>query len=248
MPSEPVSMAARSERMSPNRLPVTITSNCLGFLASCMAQLSAYMWVSSTSGYSASCRAVMVWRQSRPLSMTLAFSTLQTRPWRLRARSKATRPTRSISRRGVDLGVDAALGAVGQGLNAARLAEIDAADAFAHDHDVQAAHQFGLQRAAIRPARRTLSRGADWRTRASSLRRRSRPASGRMSKGTVSHFGPPTEPNSTASAASARATVASVTGTPCASIEAPPTRSSVISKLRALLVPAASPARAWPAP
>ena len=30
MPSEPVSMAAMSERMSPNRLSVTITSNCFG--------------------------------------------------------------------------------------------------------------------------------------------------------------------------------------------------------------------------
>jgi hypothetical protein len=41
MPSEPVSMAATSESMSPNRLSVTITSNCLGQRTSCMAQLSA---------------------------------------------------------------------------------------------------------------------------------------------------------------------------------------------------------------
>ena len=49
MPSEPVSMAAQSESMSPNRLSVTMTSNCLGRRTSCMAQLSAYMWSSSTS-------------------------------------------------------------------------------------------------------------------------------------------------------------------------------------------------------
>ena len=30
MPSEPVSIAATSDRMSPNRLSVTMTSNCLG--------------------------------------------------------------------------------------------------------------------------------------------------------------------------------------------------------------------------
>ena len=30
MPSEPVSIAATSDSMSPNRLSVTITSNCLG--------------------------------------------------------------------------------------------------------------------------------------------------------------------------------------------------------------------------
>src|SRR5712691_6780006 len=41
MPSEPVSIAAQSDRMSPNRLLVTITSNCLGLRTSCIAQLSA---------------------------------------------------------------------------------------------------------------------------------------------------------------------------------------------------------------
>ena len=44
MPSEPVSIAAQSERRSPNRLSLTITSNCLGWRTSCIAQLSAYMW------------------------------------------------------------------------------------------------------------------------------------------------------------------------------------------------------------
>ena len=67
-----------------------------------MAQLSAYMWLSATSGNSFAPNAVTNCRQSRPDSMTLAFSTLQTRPpfplaWRLRASSKATRATRSIS-------------------------------------------------------------------------------------------------------------------------------------------------------
>ena len=50
MPSEPVSIAAQSDRMSPNRLLVTITSNCFGLRTSCIAQLSAYMNDSSTSG------------------------------------------------------------------------------------------------------------------------------------------------------------------------------------------------------
>jgi hypothetical protein len=35
-PSEPVSIAATSDSMSPNRLSVTITSNCLGARTSCM--------------------------------------------------------------------------------------------------------------------------------------------------------------------------------------------------------------------
>ncbi|MNG27466.1 hypothetical protein D3C84_1125900 [compost metagenome] len=50
MPMEPVSMEASSDRMSPNMLSVTITSNCFGARTSCMAALSTYMWLSSTSG------------------------------------------------------------------------------------------------------------------------------------------------------------------------------------------------------
>ena len=41
MPSEPVSIAAMSDSMSPNRLSVTITSNCLGQRTSCMPPASA---------------------------------------------------------------------------------------------------------------------------------------------------------------------------------------------------------------
>ena len=47
---QPVSIDAWSDRMSPNRLSVTVTSNCLGARTSCMAALSTYMWLSSTSG------------------------------------------------------------------------------------------------------------------------------------------------------------------------------------------------------
>ena len=49
MPSEPVSIAATSDSMSPNRLSVTITSNCFGQRTSCMAPASAYMCESATS-------------------------------------------------------------------------------------------------------------------------------------------------------------------------------------------------------
>jgi hypothetical protein len=41
MPSEPVSIAAMSDSMSPNRLSVTITSNCFGQRTSCMPPASA---------------------------------------------------------------------------------------------------------------------------------------------------------------------------------------------------------------
>ena len=50
IPRLPVSIAAASDSRSPNRLSVTITSNCLGARTNCMAALSTYMWLSSTSG------------------------------------------------------------------------------------------------------------------------------------------------------------------------------------------------------
>ena len=43
MPMDPVSIAASSERMSPNMFPVTTTSNFLGARTSCIAALSTYM-------------------------------------------------------------------------------------------------------------------------------------------------------------------------------------------------------------
>ena len=48
MPSEPVSIAAMSDSMSPNRLSVTTTSNCLGLRTSCMPPESA-SWCSSVT-------------------------------------------------------------------------------------------------------------------------------------------------------------------------------------------------------
>src|SRR6187431_1846414 len=58
IPMEPVSMAAWSDSMSPNRLSHTITSNCLGLRTSCMAQASARMCCSSTSLASRACVAL----------------------------------------------------------------------------------------------------------------------------------------------------------------------------------------------
>ena len=96
IPIEPVSIDARSDRMSPNMLEVTMTSNCFGARTSCIAALSTYMWLSSTSP----CRSatlVATSRHSSLASSTLALSTEQTRRLRRRAASNATRHTRSIS-------------------------------------------------------------------------------------------------------------------------------------------------------
>src|SRR5512136_1676434 len=73
MPREPVSMAASSERMSPNMFSQRSTSNCLGHFTSCMAPLSTYMWESSTSGYSLP-MPVTTSRHSTDVERTLALS------------------------------------------------------------------------------------------------------------------------------------------------------------------------------
>ena len=78
MPIEPVSIDASSDRMSPNMLPVTITSNCFGLRTSCIAALSTYMWESSTSGYWP-WTSVTTSRQNCVVSSTLALSTEHTR-------------------------------------------------------------------------------------------------------------------------------------------------------------------------
>src|SRR5574338_1311217 len=76
MPIEPVSMEASSDRMSPNMLPVTTTSNCLGLRTSCIAALSTYRCDSSTCGY-LSPTPFTTSRHRRLVSSTFSLSTEQ---------------------------------------------------------------------------------------------------------------------------------------------------------------------------
>ena len=94
MPSEPVSIAASSVRMSPNMFSVTITSKSAGRETSCIAALSTSRWSSSTSGYSPA-TPLTTSRQSREVSSTLALSTDVTRP-AASAAARPRRPTRAI--------------------------------------------------------------------------------------------------------------------------------------------------------
>ena len=84
MPMEPVIILASSDKMSPNRFSVTMTSNWEGFFTSCMAALSTSISAHSTSGNSAAVRCT-TFRHSREVSKTLALSTETTRPERFRA-------------------------------------------------------------------------------------------------------------------------------------------------------------------
>src|SRR5258708_6077491 len=80
------------------------------------------------------------------------------------------------------------------------------------------------------PGRSLAKRSICWRSRSS-------PRSGFLLNSTLSHFGPPTDPNSTASASSAIFMASSLSGTPCLSSAAPPTTSSLMSKPTARLLP-----------
>ncbi len=93
MPSDPVSMAASSLRMSPNMFSVRITSNSAGRDTSCIAALSTRTCSSGVPPFCSPTR-VTTFRHSREVSRTFALSTLVT--FR-RARRKATRAIRSIS-------------------------------------------------------------------------------------------------------------------------------------------------------
>src|SRR6266852_3165501 len=145
MPIEPVNMEASSERMSPNMLPVTITSNCLGCLRSCIAALSTYMCVSSTAAYS-SPTALTTSRHSCEVSSTFALSTEHSFLLRFSAARKLCVGDAADLLVGVAHGIEAFAHPALELPDAARLAEIDVAGQLAHDQDIEPCHHLGLQR------------------------------------------------------------------------------------------------------
>ena len=155
IPSEPVSMAASSLRMSPNRFSVTITSKSAGRETSCIAALSTSRCSSGTSGNSSACTRVTVSRHSREVSSTLALSTLVTL---VRADSEAD-PGDAL-----DLGHAVGAVVVGGVAVAARLAEVDAAGELAHHEQVGALDPVALQRAGVEQRGARAAPGAGWRT------------------------------------------------------------------------------------
>ena len=94
-------------------------------------------------------RAARAWRSAS----TLALSTLVTRPLRRSARMQARSTMRRISSRGVVAGV------VGRVVAEPAVAEVDAADQLAHDHEVELGDELLAQRARRVP--RVAARRAD---------------------------------------------------------------------------------------
>ncbi|MCY1313195.1 hypothetical protein D9M70_636950 [compost metagenome] len=89
-PRPPTRPAHRSEMMSPNRLVVTMMSNCSGRITSCMQVLSTIISLHWMSGYCAATSRATFRNKPEVLFRMLALCTTVTflRPV-LRARSKA---------------------------------------------------------------------------------------------------------------------------------------------------------------
>ena len=96
MPRLPARIAASSDRMSPNRFSVTMTSKSAGRRTSSIAHESTSWWLSRTSGNSTAISSVMR-RHRRDVARTLALSTWVTTLRRVRASSNASRTIRAIS-------------------------------------------------------------------------------------------------------------------------------------------------------
>jgi hypothetical protein len=230
MPSEPVSAAARSDSTSPNRLSPRMTSNCFG------REPAAWR----------SCRRTCARARHRELGLVdLAHHGAPEAAGLHDVRlldaghlvAALARQLEGHARDAgdlvlvVDLGVEAARLPSGSVVDAARLAEIDAARGLAHDHDVEAAHQIGLQRGGIHQRVEHHGR-AQVGEQAEILAQPQDAELRRCSKGRLSHFGPPTEPNSTASAPSRLHRLVRA-GRAGGVDRAPPTRPSSMSKLTA---------------
>ena len=154
MPSEPVSIAAMSDSMSPNRLSVTITSNCLGLRTSCMPPASASMCSScDVREFALRAPAVidLVPQHARLHDVALLHRGDLVAPLARQLEGDAADALDLVGV--VDLGVDGALLAVAEIGDGLRLAEIDAAGQLAQDHDVEPLDQLALQRRGIRQRR-----------------------------------------------------------------------------------------------
>ena len=213
IPKEPVNIAATSLSISPNKLSVTITSNCFGARTSCIPPASAYIWLNSTSGYSLSCTHCTSSRHNIPDSMTFAFSIEQTLLSLFLANSNADRATRRISfvvylcvfiptlppslSSWIPLGSPKYIPLVN---SRTIIISNPATSSFFNDEKSAKAskHCAGLK----------------LENKSNSFLSLRSPRSGLTLKSKLSYFGPPTAPSNTASTFRALATVSSVIGTP----------------------------------
>ena len=198
-PSEPVSTAASSLRMSPNRFSVSSTSIRAGSATSRIAAKSTYRCSSVDVG---------ILRRADPRDrLPPELRDLQhvrlvhrgQRPRRSAAARNATRATRSISGHGVAQRVHRLVPS-----ERARLAVVEPAGELPHDQQVHALEPLGPERRRVRAAPGAPRPAADWRRRrAASGAPAVRPRDAACPSA-AARSGWPTAPSSTASASSPR--------------------------------------------
>ena len=145
MPIEPVSIAAASDRMSPNMLGATMTSNCFGARISCIDAASTNRCVSSTSGYCLPTRGDGLAPQLHRLEHVGLVHRAELAAARSRGAEADVRDALDLGL-GVAHGVHAFAPARRADADAARLAVVDVAVQLAQDHEVEPLHQLGLER------------------------------------------------------------------------------------------------------
>ena len=221
-------MLASSDKMSPNMFSVRITSNCFGSLTNCMAQLSTSICSSVTSGYSFATSST-TFLQSLEASSTFALSTLVTFFRRFIAISNARFAILRIS---FSLYVSESYAVMTPFSSTvfrspkysppvnSRMIIMSKPPSVMDSFNGQAPFSSSYRTAGRRLANRF-----------NSFRILKSPASGRFDGSNWYHgevlASPPIDPISTASHFFASATVSSVSGTPCTSMDAPPKSRSV---------------------
>ena len=213
MPIEPVSIAAASDRMSPNMLPVTITSNCFGARISCIAAASTNRCVSSTSGYSLADARDDVAPELHRLEHVGLVDRAHLAPARARGAERDVRDALDLGLR-VAHRVERLARAAGVGADAARLAEVDVAGQLAQDHEVEARRRPRASASRRPTSSGNRNAGRKLANRSRSLRSRSRPRPGACRTGIVSSPGTPAAPNRIASALRAISSVRGGSGSP----------------------------------
>ena len=181
MPIEPVSIAASSERMSPNMLPVTITSNFFGALHQLHRRVVDVHVVELDVGILGVHLGDDVAPELEGLEHVGLVDAGQLLAALARGLERDVRDALDLRAR-VAHRVEGLVGAleraVGRAAAAARLAEVDVAGQLADDQDVEPGDELGLQARGVRSAARSRSPGGSWRTGRAPCAARGSPARG----------------------------------------------------------------------
>ena len=160
-PSDPQTAPASSDRMSPNMFSVSSTSNDAGASASFIAAVSTNSCVSVTPGKSRAISVTTVAPEPRDFEHVGLVD-------RDEAAAPRSRKLERHPRDALDLVARIAQRVhrrLAVGVDAARLAVVEAAGQLANDHHVGAREHLWLERSCVSRGRATNAPAADWRRR-----------------------------------------------------------------------------------